>query len=165
MQSESPSDRTPTPSGVLPPAGLLVRLGCEFCFETAAGAEFVVLVEPHAHVGRVLCLGSNRSVEPTLPMRDYVDAAGNLRWRITADGLKLAIRYDATFAVPGVADEVNASALQDPVSALPDGVLVYTLPSRYCQSDLLMDEAWRLFGAAAPGISVRRRFAIGCTPT
>lgn len=45
----------------------------------------------------------------------------------------------------------ETAAVQDPVPALPDRVLIYTLPSRYCQSDILMDDAWTLFGDATPG--------------
>ncbi len=32
------------------------------------------------------------------------------------------------------------------MAALPDDVLVYTLPSRYVVPDVLGDEAWQLFG-------------------
>jgi transglutaminase-like putative cysteine protease len=128
-----------------------IRLGCEFRYETAAGAEFLIVVEPRYTVGPTRCLRSNRAVEPALPVRDYTDSAGNHCWRITADGESLAFRYDATFSVPAVPDIVTATAVQDPVPELPDRVLVYTLPSRYCQSDLLVDEAWRLFGDVTPG--------------
>ena len=38
-----------------------------------------------------------------------------------------------------------------PPDRLPDEVLIYTLPSRYCLPDVLGDEAWSRFGAIAPG--------------
>jgi transglutaminase-like putative cysteine protease len=34
---------------------------------------------------------------------------------------------------------------------LPDDVLIYTLPSRYCLPDELADQAWDLFGSMVPG--------------
>ena len=34
---------------------------------------------------------------------------------------------------------------------LPDDVLIYTLPSRYCLPDVLGAEAWKLFGSLPPG--------------
>jgi transglutaminase-like putative cysteine protease len=37
------------------------------------------------------------------------------------------------------------------VELLPYDVLPYTLPSRYCDSDLLIDDAWHMFGATSPG--------------
>jgi len=41
--------------------------------------------------------------------------------------------------------------VQHPIDELPDEALVYLLPSRYCETDRLVDEAWRMFGAVAPG--------------
>jgi transglutaminase-like putative cysteine protease len=38
-----------------------------------------------------------------------------------------------------------------PVEELPDDVLHYTLPSRFCLSDMLSDTAWQLFGSIEPG--------------
>jgi transglutaminase-like putative cysteine protease len=37
------------------------------------------------------------------------------------------------------------------VQDLPDDVIVYTLPSRYCQSDLFLQDAWTLFGHVQGG--------------
>jgi transglutaminase-like putative cysteine protease len=37
------------------------------------------------------------------------------------------------------------------VEALPDDVLVYTLPSRYCESDLFIADAWAMFGNIPAG--------------
>ena len=34
---------------------------------------------------------------------------------------------------------------------LPDEALMFVLPSRYCESDVLADEAFRLFGSVQPG--------------
>ena len=154
LRLEPPAGDTPPPPEPAPEGRRLeVRLGCEFRYETAAGVEFVIVVEPMLNLGSAWRLRSERSVEPALPVHDYEDASGNRCWRITAAGESLAFRYDATFSVPESPDEVNPMAPEDPVPALPDRALIYTLPSRYCQSDLLMDDAWRLFGDATPGYS------------
>src|SRR5690349_7237958 len=58
----------------------------------------------------------------------------------------LTIRYDAVVEVDGEADPVEPEAALSPVEALPDDALVYTLPSRFVESDRLMDPAWKLFG-------------------
>src|SRR5947209_20005699 len=60
-------------------------------------------------------------------------------------------RYDALVEVSGEPDEVAADAVQMPVEELPDDVLHYTLPSRFCLSDELSDTAWQLFGDTEPG--------------
>ena len=56
------------------------------------------------------------------------------------------MRYDAVVEVSGEADLVVPDAPLVPVEDLPDDTLVFTLPSRYIESDLLLDDAWRLFG-------------------
>jgi transglutaminase-like putative cysteine protease len=48
-------------------------------------------------------------------------------------------------------DEIAPDAVQMPVEDLPDNMLHYTLPSRYCLSDILSDMAWQLFGNTEPG--------------
>ena len=42
-------------------------------------------------------------------------------------------------------------AAQHPVQALPTDTLLFLLGSRYCETDRLADEAWRLFGTTPPG--------------
>jgi transglutaminase-like putative cysteine protease len=56
------------------------------------------------------------------------------------------VRYDAVVEVPDEPDPVVPDAALVPVEELPDDTLVFTLPSRYVQSDRLLDEAWQLFG-------------------
>ena len=59
--------------------------------------------------------------------------------------------WDAVLADPGIPDPVAPEAVQHPVEALPDEVLVFLLGSRYCDTDRLSDTAWSLFGHVAPG--------------
>ena len=40
---------------------------------------------------------------------------------------------------------------QRPVQALPEETLVFLLGSRYCETDLLSEMAWKLFGGTPPG--------------
>jgi hypothetical protein len=42
-------------------------------------------------------------------------------------------------------------AQEHPVESLPHEALVYLLASRYCETERLMDDAWRLFGNLTPG--------------
>jgi transglutaminase-like putative cysteine protease len=48
-------------------------------------------------------------------------------------------------------DVVNPAAQQIPVDQLPDELLLYLMPSRYCETDKLTDVAWSLFGNTRPG--------------
>ena len=61
------------------------------------------------------------------------------------------ISYHATVDVPDAVEDADEDAPELPADQLPDEVLIYTLPSRYCLPDVLGDEAWSRFGALPPG--------------
>ena len=98
-------------------------------------------------------LDESLRLEPEIPLQDYLDEFGNRHVRLTIPGGASRLRYDAQVEVAGAPDPVRPEAAAAPVEALPDATLVYTLPSRYVQSDMLMDFAWRLFGETPPSWS------------
>jgi transglutaminase-like putative cysteine protease len=53
--------------------------------------------------------------------------------------------------VSGLPDQERLDAAEVSPQNLPDEALVFTLPSRFCQSDELGDAAWGLFGSVPPG--------------
>ena len=44
------------------------------------------------------------------------------------------------------------TARQVPVESLPDEAMVFLLPSRFCLSDVLRDQAWGTFWRHGPGM-------------
>jgi transglutaminase-like putative cysteine protease len=88
--------------------------------------------------------------DPQIPINEYVDAFDNHCWRLVAPTGRLRVRYDALVAIAGEPDPVVPDAPLVPVEQLPDSTLVFTLPSRYIQSDLLVTMAWELFGSTPP---------------
>ena len=71
--------------------------------------------------------------------------------RLTLPAGTTTLTYDATVEVSDHPDPVDIYARQVPVEDLPADALVFLLPSRYCQSDVLFDDAWKLFGHTEPG--------------
>jgi transglutaminase-like putative cysteine protease len=127
-------------------------VGCEFICETTAPVPAVALVRPSQQGGgRVRW--ERWSVDPETPARDYVDLYGNVCRRLTLDTGTTTIRYTASVETSAAADRVDFEALEHPVDELPDDVLTYTLPSRYCLSDVLADRACELFAGVPPGWS------------
>ncbi len=51
----------------------------------------------------------------------------------------------------GLPDAVVPAAQQLPIDQLPDDLLQYLMPSRYCETDKLTDIAWSLFSNTPPG--------------
>jgi transglutaminase-like putative cysteine protease len=129
---------------------IMVRVGCEFGFVSSAPTHSVLQVEPN-RTDRATMLKEEWTFTSDVRRRGYRDLYGNLCQRIDLPEGPFSLRYDALVEVPPERDEADEAAMEAAPGALPDDVLVYTLPSRYCLSDELADEAWRLFGAVPGG--------------
>jgi transglutaminase-like putative cysteine protease len=127
-----------------------VRVGCQIRFELAAPTPAVLQMEPR-HDGAHRILRQAWETEPEASLHPYRDLYGNVCYRATMPAGSFRICYDALVEVPAGPDEVVPDATQTPVEQLPDDVLIYTLPSRYCLSDVLSSTAWELFGSTPPG--------------
>ncbi len=129
---------------------LLVRVGCEFRYTIRGNVPAIFLVRP-AGGPAVRLLDETWATFPLAPYHDYVDVYGNVCRRVTFVPGETVVRYSARVEVDGALDALVPDAPQALVEDLPDAVLHYTLPSRFCLSDELGDEAWRLFGETQPG--------------
>jgi transglutaminase-like putative cysteine protease len=129
---------------------VLCRVGCEFAYEasTATAAIAQVFVRPD---GEHRIVAERRRLDPDGGFREYCDAFGNRCGRFVIPEGPFTLRYDALVEVSGEPDPVVAEAPQTPVGELPDEAMAFVLPSRYCQSDRLLQVAWDLFGWTEPG--------------
>jgi transglutaminase-like putative cysteine protease len=91
--------------------------------------------------------------EPAVRIRAYADSFGNVCRRMDLPAGPARIRFEAEVVADAGSDPVAMDAPQHPVSELPDDVLRFTLPSRYCQSDVLANTAWKMFGDVEGGWS------------
>jgi transglutaminase-like putative cysteine protease len=88
---------------------------------------------------------------PSVPLESYRDGFGNWCTRMVAPKGSFTLSSDGIFRDPGLPDPVSPGAAQHAVQDLPFATLVYLLGSRYCDTDILSDEAWRLFEKTEPG--------------
>jgi transglutaminase-like putative cysteine protease len=126
-----------------------VRVGCEFRYQTQAPVPMLMLVRARPDAEHET-LYESQWTEPSVPVREYRDSFGNLCWRMVLPTGETLLRYDAVVEVSPEPDLVVPDAPLTPVEDLPDDALVFTLPSRYIESDLLLDDAWQLFGNTPP---------------
>lgn len=107
----------------------------------------------HVHASRAADLESPDYVytDPELPLKGYADHFGNWITRLVLPIGETRVFSDAVIADSGQADLVVPDANQFAVEELHEDVLVYLLGSRYCDTDILVDEAWRLFSSAPFG--------------
>ena len=130
-------------------ATMRLRVGCELAFASDAPVAVLMLVRVRPD-DRHRLIGESGTSAPEAPLREYVDALGNRCWRLTTPVGALSVRYDATVDVERAADPVVPEAGLAAPWELPDDALVFTLPSRQVESDLLLADAWRLFGDTPP---------------
>ena len=91
------------------------------------------------------------NTSPNVPVHQYRDGFSNVCSRVMAPAGVLTLSSDFTVQDSGRPDPLVADAAEHPVQDLPDEAIVYLLPSRYCESDLMVQEAWDLFGSTPPG--------------
>ncbi len=127
-----------------------IRVGCEFRYEATWPTPTVMMVQPYPDKAYRVVQESWQNT-PDVAMHAFNDIYGNVSQRYMLIEGENVIRYDALVAVTDEYDEYKPDAKQIAVEDLPDDVLLYTLPSRFCLSDMLSDTAWQLFGQTEPG--------------
>jgi transglutaminase-like putative cysteine protease len=133
-------------------------------------SDFVFIIQPtNTPYQRVTW--ERLETEPQLPVAQEVHGAPATRHlRVHAEPGPFRLRYDAIvdlvhhFALPADIREV-------PIAELPAAILQYIYPSRYCQSDRLLNVARQEFGTMAPGyerveairkwVQTRTQFQVG----
>jgi transglutaminase-like putative cysteine protease len=86
-----------------------------------------------------------------VPSRDYIDTFGNRCTRFIAPAGYLWLSGVNTIEASPDPDPIYPSAAQSPIDELPDSVLQFLLPSRYCQVDQFGAIAQDLFGSIPSG--------------
>ncbi len=146
-----------------------LRVGCELSYVFPQPTPVILMLNIHFTRVSDLALPDHVIINPSVPISGYRDGFGNWCSRIVAAPGRLRIATDAIVNDGGLPDPVVRGAGQASVENLPHETLVFLLPSRFCESDRLLDLAWSLFGEEAPGWArvqaicdfVHRRIAFG----
>jgi transglutaminase-like putative cysteine protease len=127
-----------------------VTIGCEFIHSSFYDRPSVFQVEPLPDQD-VEIRDAQWSFDPMQETRTYTDMYGNPCRRLTIPEGRSTITYTATAIVPDAGEDIDEDAPELSPEDLPDNVLIYTLPSRYCLPDVLGNEAWMRFGSVPKG--------------
>ena len=146
------------------PLNLTVRVGCNLAYETTVPTPVLFVLKPRLE-GKVLVMQERLSFGIGLPSYEFQDSHGNITYRSTFMPGRNEIRHDALVAVSSLPDSREIFGNIIPVGQLPHELLRYTLPSRYCDSDKLMNFAWNQFGQISPASRACRPSATGFTTT
>ena len=126
-----------------------IKVGFEISYAAVQPTPMVIMLWIHPSRFSDI-VGTERIVaEPNVPISFYRDCFGNVCGRLVAPAGGVTLRGDALVRDSGLPDAVVPTAQQLPIDQLPDEVLQYLMPSRYCETDKLIDVAWSLFGKHA----------------
>ena len=128
-----------------------INVGCELTFEFTQETPLIAIL--NVHHSRFADLEGIETFQTTFgaSVDGYHDQFGNWCNRILAAPGTFFCSTNAVVNDSGMPDPVVLDAVQHRVQDLPDETLVYLMGSRYCETDLLSEEAWRLFGHVPEG--------------
>jgi len=128
-----------------------IRVGYEMIYQCPQWTPMVLTLNIHYSRASDILKPDNVTLRPSIPITAYRDSFGNWCSRIVAPPGRLQLSSDALVSDAGSADPVASWLEQRTVQTLPEETLLFLLGSRYCETDLLSETAWRLFAMAPNG--------------
>jgi transglutaminase-like putative cysteine protease len=128
-----------------------IQIGFEISYAAVQPTPMVIMLSIHPSRFSDIVGTEEIIAEPHTPIGFYRDSFGNVCGRLVAPPGGVTFRGRALVRDSGLPDVVMPTAQQLPIEQLPDEVLLYLMPSRYCETDKLTDIAWSRFGHVAPG--------------
>ena len=144
MHDTEPPERRP----IDPTQALRLTVGCHFDVEAVLPTAAVMQVATYPQPGVQV---ESETWDTGADHHGYIDGYGNRCERMTIPAGPSRLSYSATVLVTHPEDVIEPDVRETPVDELPDDVLVYTMPSRFCLPDELGHEAWQRFGGLEPG--------------
>lgn len=128
-----------------------IQLGCRLSFQLPAPTPMILLLNVHYSRAGDLERPDLLRTTPAASVESYRDSFGNWCSRLVAPAGAFSVSTEGVIRDAGLPDPVDLSAMQHPVEQLPSDVLTFLLPSRYCETDVLSDFAWKQFHSTPPG--------------
>ena len=128
-----------------------IRIGYDIAYECPQPTPMILMLNVHYSRVADLVLPDHVLTDPAVPISGYRDVYGNWCTRMVAPAGLTRIHASTVVRDSGKREPVVPDARQTPVEQLPDDALLFLLGSRYCETDRLVDIAWKLFGQSPPG--------------
>jgi transglutaminase-like putative cysteine protease len=136
--------------GRLDSEALALTVGCKFGLDSVQRATAILQIAPRLRAG--LSIRAERW-DTNARHHGYLDHYENRCERFELETGISQISYQAELVLTRPADLIQPDASEVPVALLPDEVLNFVMPSRFCLPDELGHEAWQRFGDLTPGWS------------
>ena len=128
-----------------------IRAGFELIYWLPQPTPMILVVDIHYSRTSDILYQDRLTTSPSTPISAYRDGFGNWCSRIMAPAGRIRITNGAVVNDSGLPDVLVPEARQQAVPNLPEETLVFLLGSRYCETDLLSQLAWDMFGHTTPG--------------
>ena len=128
-----------------------IRVGYELIYQFPQPTPAVLMLNVHYSRVSDIVLPDHIVVSPSFPITAYRDTFGNWCTRMLAPAGRVRITANGVLNDTGLPEAFVPGSEQIPVQALPEEALLFLLGSRYCETERLLQTAWRLFGQAPTG--------------
>ena len=128
-----------------------IKVGYELIYDCPQPTPMLLMLNIHYSRAGDLAMPDHLVTAPSVPVTAYRDSFGNWCSRIIAPAGLTRISTTAVVRDSGIPDIVVPSAEQHAVENLPEEALLFLLPSRYCETELLGNIAATLFNDTKPG--------------
>ena len=125
------------------------RSSCDLAFDITAPIPFVLMLRPRSGAQQWIAREEYR-LEPSVPVFEFTDNYGNLCQRLIAPTGAFKVRTSAEVMTADDVDQAFGAPFVE-IQNLPDDVLSYLLPSRYCESDRFHQMASEITAGQQPG--------------
>lgn len=127
----------------------ILRAFCEITFDAPAPVPVVLMLRPHSGWGQWIA-EERYDFNPRTQVVEYTDIYGNVCQRVMIPAGTTTIQASCVAEVPEEVDKEFSAVFVEP-QHLPDHVLRFLLPSRYCPSDQLGELAGQIVAGMTPG--------------
>jgi transglutaminase-like putative cysteine protease len=110
-----------------------LRTICEMTFDITVPTPFILMLRLRSGAQQWVSREEYRLM-PSVPVYEFTDIYGNLCQRLVAPPGAFAVHTSADVMTADQVDQSPGAPFVE-IEALPDDVLSYLLPSRYCESD------------------------------
>lgn len=110
-----------------------ITVSCDLSFDICVPTPFIFMLRPRSGAHQWVCW-DQYTLDPIVDVHEFTDDYGNLCQRLLAPEGSFSLSVGAELIVPDSVDRGDGAPFVE-IQNLPNEVLKYLLPSRYCDSE------------------------------
>ncbi len=126
-----------------------LHTSCDFTFDIDLPTPFVLMLRPRSGAQQWIA-SEQYQLDPCVPVFEFTDNYGNLCQRLIAPSGRFKVHTAAEVMTSDQVDRAPGAPFIE-IQNLPDNVLNFLLPSRYCESDRFSQMAASITAGQSPG--------------